>query len=127
MDTGKKTRFQEVIASTSSPSNAVPIVPYPSPLVHRKEVQVQFGPGMLGFEFGTSTSQLYTVCIGKFLSLPASNKPSAAQLYNASVDTENKKLICGMLLTHVNARDVRYMKFVDVMELYVKRLIASVD
>ena len=117
IDSGKKTRFQEVMSTASSPANTVPIMPYPTPLVHRKEVQVKFGPGMLGFEFGTSTSLLYTVCIGKFLSVPASNKPSAAQLYNASVNLESKKLICGMLLTHVNTKDVRYMKFVDVIEL----------
>lgn len=102
-------RSIETDSPPGSPATVSAIAPYPttqtslafssSASEDRREVQVEFGPGLFGFGFDripfsktSSDAPVYSTCIGKFAVMP-NGKPSPAQEYNASVKHESQYVV----------------------------------
>ncbi|KDO23891.1 hypothetical protein SPRG_10036 [Saprolegnia parasitica CBS 223.65] len=78
-------------------------------------ITVHFGPGFLGLGFGLSTDVAYSARIQDLPTLP-DGTAGAAALYNASTTEAAKRLVPGLLLTHVNDADMSNLAYVDTLE-----------
>ncbi|EQC31957.1 hypothetical protein, variant [Saprolegnia diclina VS20] len=78
-------------------------------------ITVHFGPGFLGLGFGLSTDVTYSARIQDLPTLP-DGTAGAAALYNASTIEAAKRLVPGLLLTHINDADMSNLAYVDTLE-----------
>ncbi|OQR85268.1 hypothetical protein ACHHYP_12021 [Achlya hypogyna] len=78
-------------------------------------VVVHFGPGFLGLGFGLSTHATYAVKIQDLPSL-SDGSLGAASLYNAAMVDAALRLVPGLLLTHINDRDMANTAYVAVLD-----------